>query len=341
MEFESIDGNARGTPEKERRGETAVSWYEQYRNYYLCLDPVHVGAGGYRLGRVDNSIVREPGTGMPKVPGTSLSGAARSYAAMTCGRIDAAGQQSKVKIKDYLKCPILYTFGTASDEVGQSKAGAVSIADAHILFFPVASTDGPLWVTTLELLRRAGLALSRAEEEVEKLLAGEGKAIRVANSSPKEIAAGWLRFEVAANMGWASNGHCLKECGEWSDLKERVLIVNPKMMGVLVNSNLEVRTSVSINPQTGAAEEKLLFTYEAIPRATWLFGDVVVDDYMKAFPTAWDGQTEELKNSWTGPKAVAQTGARLMEYLGVGGMGTRGFGRMKLTAEESVHGGKS
>ncbi|PIV85091.1 MAG: type III-B CRISPR module RAMP protein Cmr4, partial [Nitrospirae bacterium CG17_big_fil_post_rev_8_21_14_2_50_50_9] len=27
--------------------------------YAMTLDPVHVGTGGYRLGRVDNTITRE------------------------------------------------------------------------------------------------------------------------------------------------------------------------------------------------------------------------------------------------------------------------------------------
>ncbi|RLC69436.1 MAG: type III-B CRISPR module RAMP protein Cmr4, partial [Chloroflexi bacterium] len=28
--------------------------------YARALDPIHIGAGGYRLGRVDNTIVRDP-----------------------------------------------------------------------------------------------------------------------------------------------------------------------------------------------------------------------------------------------------------------------------------------
>ena len=40
--------------------------------YFKTLEPVHVGAGGYRLGRVDKTICREPGTNLPKIPGTSL-----------------------------------------------------------------------------------------------------------------------------------------------------------------------------------------------------------------------------------------------------------------------------
>jgi len=56
--------------------------YESLRYFAIALDPIHVGMGGMRLGRVDMSIVREPGTNVPKIPGTSLSGACRTYTAM-------------------------------------------------------------------------------------------------------------------------------------------------------------------------------------------------------------------------------------------------------------------
>jgi CRISPR-associated protein Cmr4 len=46
--------------------------YTHQRFAFMTLDPVHIGTGGYRLGRVDNTIVREPGTNLPKIPGTSL-----------------------------------------------------------------------------------------------------------------------------------------------------------------------------------------------------------------------------------------------------------------------------
>jgi CRISPR/Cas system CMR subunit Cmr4 (Cas7 group RAMP superfamily) len=69
--------------------------YEHRRFVFMTLDPVHIGAGGYRLGRVDNTITREPGTNLPKIPGTSLAGAARSYAAMRYGKPAAAGQHKE------------------------------------------------------------------------------------------------------------------------------------------------------------------------------------------------------------------------------------------------------
>ena len=47
--------------------------YTLQRFIIMTLEPAHIGTGGYRLGRVDNSIAREPGTNLPKIPGTSLS----------------------------------------------------------------------------------------------------------------------------------------------------------------------------------------------------------------------------------------------------------------------------
>ncbi|MGH2581700.1 MAG: RAMP superfamily CRISPR-associated protein [Blastocatellia bacterium] len=58
--------------------------YAQHRYLLMTLDPTHIGAGGYRLGRVDNSIIREPGTNLPKIPGTSLSGAIHTKFRLVC-----------------------------------------------------------------------------------------------------------------------------------------------------------------------------------------------------------------------------------------------------------------
>ena len=65
--------------------------WTQQRYVLMSLDPLHVGTGGTRLGRVDMDIAREPGTRLPKLPGTSLGGAIRQYAAMQAGRPQCAG----------------------------------------------------------------------------------------------------------------------------------------------------------------------------------------------------------------------------------------------------------
>jgi len=40
--------------------------YQARRYLFMTVDPVHIGTGGYRLGRVDLAIAREPGTNLPK-----------------------------------------------------------------------------------------------------------------------------------------------------------------------------------------------------------------------------------------------------------------------------------
>lgn len=301
--------------------------YCLHRYLLLALDPLHVGVGGYRLGRVDLSIVREPGTGVPKIPGTSLSGAARAYAAQRAGQPQCAGQgQGEDGHCGRTGCPICYTFGSLYSQgeegtrVQRAYAGTVNLSDARLLFFPVATAAGPVWVTTRERLAAAGFPTDN-----------------LAEPGPEEVLLTFSR-EDALNLGWllldaggpvAVNPPDESHWGEstqWEAIAGRIGLVQEVLFGQIVNANLEVRTSVSIDPLTGAAEEGALFTYEAIPRAAWLVGEIIVDDYRRGFLSDV-GQARGVGGS---PLEVVEAGLRLAEYLGIGGMGTRGFGRAQM-----------
>ncbi len=357
-----------------------------YRFFLQTVDPVHIGTGGTRLGRVDMSIVREPGTRLPKIPGTSLSGAIRAYAAYRYGKRQCAGQGQSQGSKHCGQptCPICYTFGTAS-ESGKSYAGVVSIGDARILFFPVYSMVGPVWVTSPSALQDAGLVSDSVSVAADKAKWG-GEL-----PTDKPINLGWLMVEQDGDLPeiqWPKEND---EDKIPEPIRKRVVLVSHKLFSQIVNSNLEVRTSVSINPETGAAEDKALFTYEAIPRATVLWMDVVVDDYRGEFPTKdnlskWeeilndgDKQQEGLLSAWRlwdkkkghgefgnalekaqkwlasektegkwrwdqetmqsvehSPIGIVTAGLEWAEHLGIGGMGTRGFGRIRKVAMVEV-----
>jgi len=326
------------------------SLYVQQRLLFMTLDPVHIGAGGYRLGRVDMTIAREPGTNLPKIPGTSLAGAARSYAAMRYGKPEAAGQHKQFK-GDRANCPIIYTFGTATETSPSgavNQAGTVSVGDAHILFFPVNSMAGPVWVSTEDRVREAwgqnGVNLPQDAEPTDD-------TVITSMNWDKELNLGWLLFTATKGLTITPP----KDIAEWPAISGRIVLVTPKLFSQIVNSNLEVRTSVSINPETGAAESGALFTYEAIPRTTWLWSDVIEDDYRKnngGYPFPIDkqfnnetkienaGEDFPNKENWNRPLDVVSAGMQLIEYLGIGGMGTRGFGRMRLVGEwEAGNGG--
>ncbi len=307
--------------------------FQVHRYLLMTVEPVHIGTGGTRLGRVDLSIVREPGTRLPKIPGTSLSGAIRQYAAVRYGKRRCAGQgradEGRKGHCGQPTCPICYTFGAITEKGHHS--GVVSIGDARLLFFPVYSMVGPVWVTSQAALADFGIE----EQEV-----ADDKAKWDMNLTEQQhLNLGWLMVE--------KNDHLEIELPDTvsAEIRQRVVLVSDKLFAHVVNSNLEVRTSVSINPETGAAEDGALFTYEAIPRAAFLWMEVVVDDYRGKFPAVtkqYDQSTEQdnagkpLDTPWNSPIDVVTAGLEWVEYLGIGGMGTRGFGRLRKVVDWEV-----
>jgi CRISPR-associated protein Cmr4 len=316
-----------------------MATYKRQRYLFMTLDPVHIGTGGYRLGRVDNSIVREPGTKIPKIPGTSLHGAARSYAAQLYETPWAAGQKQENPDDinaDLSSNPVCYTFGYLgksqdNGNEGKNYSGVVNIFDAHVLLFPVHSMVGPVWVSTVERLEDAGF-------KVENLPSGWNNINTAVLNWQRSDALnlGWLMLQVSGQQATVTAPSDWQNDQRWQAIKKIVLVWDA-IFSQIVNSNLEVRTSVAISPETGAAEEGALFTYEAIPRATFLTAEVVLDDYRQAFPNQNSDKTGKNNplsgESWQCPLCVVKAGFHMIEWLGVGGMGTRGFGRMAVVGE--------
>jgi len=303
--------------------------------YAIAIDPIHVGTGGYRLGRVDNSIVREPGTNLPKLPGSSLSGACRSYAAMVTERYNwkengryysCAGQgqedirQNKVGHCARFDCPVCVTFGFARDRSGFQ--GLAQFADVRLLFFPVHSLAGPVWVTCAAVLRDAGLPVK--DEPI-------GGKVR--------IAAGLKVAGDRLNLGWLMlpvEGQFQLEKGKLpisNEIIRHTVLVPDELFSTIVNNNLEVRTSVSIDPKTGAAEQGALFTYEAIPRSAvfWFCATYLNPRFFNI-----NGQVPapKINSRETTVQEVVEKGLKQFEYLGIGGMNTRGMGRLKVFLSE-------
>lgn len=304
---------------------TNNSPYEKKTYILLALDPIHVGTGGYRLGRVDMSIVREPGTNLPKIPGTSLAGACRTYAAMSLleqGKFPHCAGQGQPDEKGTYKghcgrddCPICVTFGFSRGEQG-SFQGLAQFSDARQVFFPAYSLAGPVWITCRDVLSYVIKDLSLESPPDEEVLVAKGVKVK------DYLNLGWLMLK--AKPGFSINGEELPAVP--SEILERAVLVSNKMFSQIVNDNLEVRTSVSIDPNTGAASEGALYTYEALPRVSVLVFDVVLSDpkYYKI-----NGRIPLESGGRDKIKMTLESGLRLFETLGVGGMNTRGMGRLK------------
>ena len=334
--------------------------------FALALDPIHIGTGGYRLGRVDNTIVRDPATRLPKIPGTSIEGCCRTYAyyeEWNCSNGFKKPSSSCASGKENAcgRCRICVTFGYTNaervkikvenedKEIPESLHGMAQFSDARILFFPVYSMLGPVWITCPSVLKEAGIKYkeNRNEKEIPKVLKEEIIPSKELSVVDNRLNLGWILLEQRKeNNSYLSLDFSKLECKdklltevskEFEEILKKLVIVSDDIFSQIVNSNLEVRTSVSINPETGAAEEGALFTYEAIPRGTILWFDIVylpVDKfecYIACKEKDEEGKEKgERANLEKHIKPVVKNGLKLFETLGVGGMGTRGFGRLKI-----------
>jgi len=305
--------------------------FECFGHIGLAIDPIHVGTGGARLGRVDLSIARDPVTRVPKIPGSSLAGVYRTYAAMAkdkypdCagqGQSDAAGAGHHCGRPD---CPICTVFGFARGQGSSGGfAGLAAFSDAHVLLFPIATRQGPLWVTSPEQLRIARLP---APQEVTT------DAIYRDSRSDQPLNLGWLLVAVEQLSNHPELKQRLTDRGVPSYIHDRFGVLPDKLFSHVVNSNLEVRTSVSITPETGAAKEGALFTYEALPRATVLYWEITCKH-----PKHFKIHNQEI-TAVQDPNGVHDTTRAAhpyLEALGIGGMGTRGMGRLHVLKADST-----
>ncbi len=306
--------------------------YESKKYFAIAIDPIHVGSGGARLGRVDLPIIKEPGTNLPKIPGTSLSGPARAYTAIQTNKYrwrDTNGQERSCAGRGgeggenhcgsiNPACPVCVPYGFSKGS-GESMQGLAQFFDAHILFFPVASMAGPVWVTSPMALE--GLGLQKEFQVSDESFYPLGDQLK----NKDRLNFGWIMLNKGEGRGEIAS----LEIPEVA--KQRAALVSDDLFSPIVNSNLEVRTSVSIDPKTGATEEGALFSYEAIPRGTIFCFEIVYNSGKYLIIGGKELKTEgngDVGAAWV--KTQVEKGLRLFEILGIGGMGTRGMGRLKV-----------
>ncbi len=358
--------------------------------FAMAADPIYVGTGGYTIGRVDNTIVRDPITNVPKIPGSSLAGTWRYYVVLealkdlkdklpnwkdikekdgnTVGeklknynwenlngvkpdgwkgfvgnqvvKITCAGQdnvpQEELANSPFATdkdgktghcghCIVCKGFGFSKKDI--SWQGMLFFSDLEIIFFPVFTIKGTKWITTSSRLRKIGIDESEPTDKKIRIYKSEDNS----EENISHLNLGWLYLEVDGRHNITFNNEEVNKFLNFKLNPKDIILVPEDLFPHIVNSNLEVRTSVSIDPITGAAKERALFTSEAIPRGTVFYGNIRIFDKknfediepsLKPLPTV-----EDLKGALNGSKHFYKT-------LGIGGMTTRGFGRLIINLKE-------
>jgi len=328
-----------------------------------ATDPIYIGTGGFTIGRVDNTIVRDPITKIPKIPGSSIAGTWRYYMALELqsnfkdeykqklsdrkdksleelfnnsenwmkgfdgnryARIKCAGQDDlpKETLEEMRNndsghcghCIVCKAFGFSKKDI--SNQGMLFFSDLNILFFPVYTRLGVRWITSKRILKEANL-LKEEFEEKKVIFVSENE-----EDNSNHLNLGWL------NLPYEKKNIKIDLSNIDKITINEIVIVPDNLISQIINSNLEVRTSVSIDPITGAAKEKALFTSEAIPRGTIFYGEIRGFD--REFGLE-DNKRTLPKIEWVF-KALDGT-KKYFSTFGVGGMTTRGFGRLNILSD--------
>jgi CRISPR-associated protein Cmr4 len=235
-------------------------------------------------------------------------------------------------------CPVCTAFGFSKGEKGLSFQGLAQFSDLRILFFPVYSMKGPVWITS-------PLAIKEFTANLPKV--AENKFRRINNECPADLNFGWLLLQPDTTNGKLPlnlpnlpvDDKVSKFCKE--HILNNAYLLPDRLFSHIANDNLEIRTSVAIDPLTGAAESGALYTYEAIPRTTLLWFDVFYNDPKYFQVPKWNEEKKENeqkniikddggKTDWGWIKENVEKGLELIEFMGIGGMGTRGFGRVRV-----------
>ncbi len=207
--------------------------------------------------------------------------------------------------------PVAQVFGYAKGhKEGESRIGLLSFRDADILACPVPTMGGPRWITTPSRLEAAG------HKPIKPLT--DPTRVRARGLTDTRINLGWLLLEVEKSEDFGLPAG-LAEVPGMKHVESNLVLVHDDLFPSLVNANLETRTSVSIDFETGAAAESLLFTYEATPRGTLFRGGIDFDLARAKHHGVGIDTTQQLLRDALG----------LACRLGLGGMTTRGFGRMQ------------
>jgi len=237
-----------------------------------AIDPIHIGAGGYRLGLVDNTIVRDPATEVPKIPGSSIAGVTREYYTIYAMEKECTSQDEAEK----RKCAEDKAKKTFGDE---NKKGTLRFYDGQIIFFPVSSQQGTVWITTKELMEY-WFDEAKSDDDnkinIPQKVCDKAYVVKgIENKNSSHLNLGWLFLETEkVDSGCPKRLALPKEIYSWAG---KIVIISEKLFSHIVNDNLEIRTSVKIDPSTGTAEPGKLFTYEAISRGTVFGFEIGVD----------------------------------------------------------------
>lgn len=95
-----------------------------------CMTGLHIGATeeAYQIGGMDNPVIKDPLSGYPYIPGSSLKGKLRTIMEWAKDRINTSGNNpGAIHECQEKNCPVCRIFGTGADNSDKRKTGPTRI----------------------------------------------------------------------------------------------------------------------------------------------------------------------------------------------------------------------
>ncbi len=199
-----------------------------------------------------------------------------------------------------------------------SQQGILQFTDAMLLAYPINTLLGPVWITTKARLKDL-LDLGDGNDDC-----GENfillKETKINNPLGDKLNFGWALLNKADDSDISVSD--IEDKGIEKRYANRFIIVADWVFAHLVNDNMEVRTSVVIDPETGAATTGGLFTFEALARGAIFTFNITENQ----FNDNWG----KLRKEGSATDMIEKNAFYGIAAVGLGGMTTRGFGRLQI-----------
>lgn len=97
-----------------------------------CKTGLHIGQEGkLEIGGIDTPVIKEPVSGRPYIPGTSIKGKMRSLLEWDYGVIEPDGEPHSHDGSDAADCPVCRVFGTPAETDTKIGPTRLTVRDAH------------------------------------------------------------------------------------------------------------------------------------------------------------------------------------------------------------------